>query len=120
MAVLAVLHDDAHHQCSSVASGQGGSYGQLGQSAGGSLRPGEGAGGWQHAHEQQQQQQQGGGGGLGGDFPSASGGRAELSQEEAGAVVAVIEYLVANFARLSSGDGSPLYQHSMPTTHTLE
>ena len=85
-------------------AGQG--YGQLGQAAGG----------WQHSTADPQQQH--GGGELGGDSPGSSGARTELSQEEAGAIVAVVEYLVANFPRLSSGDGSPLY--SATATHTLE
>ena len=33
-------------------------------------------------------------------------------------LVVMVEYLVANFPRLGSGDGSPLY--SAAATHTLE
>lgn len=81
----------------------------------GSLRPGDSAagadGGWQHAATE-------GGSDSPGSASGGGGGRTELSPDEAGAIVAVLEYLVANFQHLAGGDGSPLYNAA--ATHTLE
>ena len=55
--------------------------------------------------------------GNGSDSPT-SGVRTELSPEENGAVVAVLNYLISNFQHLNSGDNSPLYNAA--ATHTLE
>ena len=55
--------------------------------------------------------------GNGGDSPT-SGVRTELSPEENGAIVAVLNYLISNFQHLNSGDTSPLYNTA--ATHTLE
>ncbi len=55
--------------------------------------------------------------GNGSDSPT-SGVRTELSPEETGAIVAVLNYLISNFRHLNSGDTSPLYNTA--ATHVLE
>ena len=55
--------------------------------------------------------------GNGSDSPTA-GVRTELSPEENGAIVAVLNYLISNFQHLNTGDTSPLYNTA--ATHTLE
>lgn len=55
-----------------------------------------------------------------GDSPTGAGGRTELSPDENGAIVGVLDYLVGNFQHLYSGDASPLYNAAAAATHTLE
>ncbi len=54
-----------------------------------------------------------------GDSPSAAAPRTELSSDENGAIVAVLDYLIGNFQHVYSGDASPLYT-TAAATHTLE
>lgn len=54
-----------------------------------------------------------------GDSPTAGQNRTELSPDEIGAIVAVLDYLIGNFQHVFSGNASPLY-NTAATPHTLE